>query len=82
MLKQLARSRLFICSGEPSGDLYARLLIEKLKKFTSKPTIYCVGGRELHLDGVKLVQDTIFCHPRYGPGRDSENILSRNGLIK
>ncbi len=55
MLNQLTGNRIFISSGEPSGDHYAQFLVRELKKNHPDQIIYGFGGKELHEAGVKLI---------------------------
>lgn len=52
----LLREPIFICAGEPSGDLYAGLLVRKLKE-KSNVKIYGLGGDEMRKSGVEVVLD-------------------------
>ncbi len=47
----------FICAGEPSGDLYAGLLANNLKKNSPELKIYGVGGEEMRRSGVEVLID-------------------------
>ncbi len=47
--------RLFFFSGEPSGDLYAHLIIKKIKELEPAVEIFFVGGEELkELDAIRI----------------------------
>ncbi|MBN2619600.1 hypothetical protein JXB22_00815 [candidate division WOR-3 bacterium] len=49
---------IFLCAGEPSGDLYAALYVEKLKKSVSNPEFYGVGSTHMAAAGVKILFDS------------------------
>jgi len=53
----ILKEPIFICAGEPSGDLYAGLFIDRLKKKTPDLKIYGVGGNEMRKSGVAIVVD-------------------------
>ncbi len=57
MCEIILKQPVFMCAGEPSGDMYAGLLIKKLKKKISKLNIYGVGGSEMRKSGVEVVMD-------------------------
>ena len=47
----------FVCTGEPSGDLYAGLVISQLKKENPNATVNAVGGRCMEESGAEPVFD-------------------------
>lgn len=50
------KNPLFICTGEPSGDMYAGLLVKNLKKKIPHVKIYGVGGEDMQNSGVEVVE--------------------------
>lgn len=48
---------IFICTGEPSGDLYAHLLIRQIQHHKQNADIVGVGGEELARSGIRLIRD-------------------------
>jgi lipid-A-disaccharide synthase len=48
---------IFICAGEPSGDLYAAHLIELIKKDNQKIKFYGIGGSRMARSGVEILGD-------------------------
>jgi lipid-A-disaccharide synthase len=57
MREMIFKNPIFICAGEPSGDMYAALLIKRLKKTTPNLKIYGVGGDKMRKSGVEVVED-------------------------
>ena len=49
--------KIFILTGEPSGDKLASTVISKLKQFNSDIKYSCVGGPHLHSLGIKSIFD-------------------------
>ena len=47
----------FLCAGEPSGDLYAALYIKEALKHCEPGSLQGVGGREMRAAGVEMVLD-------------------------
>ena len=47
--------KIFILTGEPSGDKLASTVISKLKKNNSEIEYSCVGGHHLNLLGIKSI---------------------------
>jgi lipid-A-disaccharide synthase len=50
-------SPIFICAGEPSGDLYAGFLARYLKKKFPGIKMYGVGGDSMRKSGVSIIED-------------------------
>ncbi|MBA7541659.1 Lipid-A-disaccharide synthase [subsurface metagenome] len=57
MRKMIFKNPIFMCAGEPSGDMYAALLIKRLKKAIPNLKIYGVGGNKIRESGVEVVED-------------------------
>jgi len=53
----IVRSPIFICVGEPSGDLYAGYFTAHLKKTCPDLKMYGVGGDGLRKSGVEIIAD-------------------------
>ena len=49
--------KIFILTGEPSGDKLASTVISKLKKNNAEIEYSCVGGTHLNSIGVKSIYD-------------------------
>ena len=49
--------KIFILTGEPSGDKLASTVISKLKKNNSDIQYSCVGGSHLNSLGIKSIYD-------------------------
>ena len=49
--------KIFILTGEPSGDKLASTVISKLKKNNSDIEYLCVGGAHLNSLGIKSIYD-------------------------
>ena len=49
--------KIFILTGEPSGDKLASTVIYKLKKFKPDIEYSCVGGTHLNALGIKSIFD-------------------------
>jgi len=49
--------KLFIITGEHSGDLHASFIVKELKSIMPDLTIEAVGGKHLETEGVKLFSD-------------------------
>ena len=47
--------KIFILTGEPSGDKLASAVVSKLKKTNTDIEYLCVGGNHLNLLGVKSI---------------------------
>ena len=56
MMEIIFKNPLFICTGEPSGDMYAGLLVKNLKKKIPHVKIYGVGGEDMQNSGVEVVE--------------------------
>ncbi|NOR18310.1 hypothetical protein GQ543_11475 [candidate division WOR-3 bacterium] len=56
MRKRIFKNPIFMCAGEPSGDMYGALLIKRLKKATPNLKIYGVGGDQMRKSGVEVVE--------------------------
>lgn len=50
----MLKEPVFICAGEPSGDMYAGLLV---KKKLSHLKVYGVGGNKMRKSGVEVIMD-------------------------
>jgi len=50
----MVKEPIFICAGEPSGDLYAGLLVKELKKNNPNLRVYGIGGAEMQKSGVEV----------------------------
>jgi lipid-A-disaccharide synthase len=46
----------FICTGEPSGDMYAGLLIQRIKKEMPYVEVCGVGGEQLEKSGAEVIK--------------------------
>ena len=49
--------KIFILTGEPSGDKLASKVISDLKKLNSNIEYLCVGGENLKFLGIKSIYD-------------------------
>ena len=49
--------KIFILTGEPSGDKLASTVISKLKENRSDIEFLCVGGSHLNALGIKSIYD-------------------------
>lgn len=49
--------RLFIITGEHSGDLHASFIVKELKKLNPNIEIEAIGGESLKAEGIKLFSD-------------------------
>lgn len=49
--------KLFIITGEHSGDLHAACVVQELKKISSELEIEAIGGENLKNEGIKLFSD-------------------------
>ena len=49
--------KIFILTGEPSGDKLASEVIKELKKIDSNIEYLCVGGQHLNKLGIKSIFD-------------------------
>ncbi len=47
--------KIFVCAGEPSGDLYAALYLKKIKKQFGDLELIGIGGEELKKAGTKII---------------------------
>jgi lipid-A-disaccharide synthase len=47
---------IFICAGEPSGDLYAALIVKRLEEKLPRKKIYGVGGEQMSRAGVEVIE--------------------------
>lgn len=56
MMEIIFKNPLFICTGEPSGDMYAGLLVKNLNKKIPHVKIYGVGGEDMQNSGVEVVE--------------------------
>ncbi|KPJ72544.1 hypothetical protein AMJ52_05935 [candidate division TA06 bacterium DG_78] len=45
-----------MCAGEPSGDMYAGLLVQRLKKEMPNVEVYGVGGEEIKNSGAEVIE--------------------------
>ncbi|OGI00672.1 MAG: lipid-A-disaccharide synthase [Candidatus Melainabacteria bacterium GWF2_37_15] len=52
-----ANKKLFIITGEHSGDVHASFIVKELKKLNPNVQIEAVGGKNLEAEGVKLFSD-------------------------
>jgi len=49
--------KIFVLTGEPSGDKLASIVVSKLKQTNPKINYSCVGGTHLHSLGLKSIFD-------------------------
>lgn len=54
---QLPR-RVFLCSGEPSGDLHGAELIHHLRELSPQTRFYGIGGRHMAAAGMEQITDS------------------------
>ena len=54
--------KIFILTGEPSGDKLASEVIKELKKNKNDIEYLCVGGQYLNSIGIKSIYDAAFSH--------------------
>jgi lipid-A-disaccharide synthase len=57
MRDTISKRSLFICTGEASGDVYARFFVDAFNKKFSHAKMYGIGGNAMRESGVEIVED-------------------------